>query len=787
MQMRRPAFVLLAVASASVSLAHGQTITRVTREFYPATGLLKSETRDGVKTSYTYLAKGELDTVTDARGYVTQYSNYKLGIPRLEVRAKGKPEQVTIQREVSDIGCIVWEIDGENNKTTYGRDLLCRPTSITHAKIGSAVTAIVYSPYTVDTPETHTLTRGNFVQVSKYDGFGRLVERSSGGIKNTWGYDGLGRKKFESYPVEETVTAPTGKSFEYDALDRLSKVTHPDTKTAEYQFTVNAAGQPQTKITDERNNLVTHTFRAFGTPDTAELMAVSTSVAAADLLMKRNVRGQITEVVQGGFTRTYGYDARYYLTSIINPETGTTTYGRDAAGNMTSVQVGTSGITYFDVNGLGQVYGIRYPDSSKNVTQTWYKNGLHKSAVTSTSTLNWQFDANGKLTQESLTTGGHEFATSFEYDGNDRLKTIIYPKKGATLALAPDVFGRATKIGSYVAAIDYHPNGVAKSMTYGNGVKVAMTIDSRLRPDSISAGKGGGTGYTGMTMVYDGTSNLGTVTDTANSSNNRVFGYDGIDRLTNVNVGGTDYPVTYDGAGNIKKQTFGGALTYTYNTSTNRLSSTAGTKAATYAYDVRGNVSFDGTTSFTYDDNSRLRCAKCGTASQIDYDYTGTGVRLSRTKGGQTAYLVYGGTGDLLMEFNPSTNQRQEHIYFKGQKIASTTQSAYFATTLGLNVSAAAINPGQSVTLTATVSGGRTPDGVVDFYDNGVLIGTATIVNGKATFTTGALGFGYHNFTAGYEGDGANAVSSTAAATRVESGKVTATVMTIIDSLLLDD
>lgn len=786
-QINKPAFVMLAVASVCASVAQGQTTTAVTREFYPTTGLLKSETRDGVKTSYTYTAAGDVDTVTDPRGYVTQYSNYKLGIARTEVHAKGKPEQVTIYREVDDRGCVTSETDGESNKTVFGRDALCRLTSVTPAKAGSTASTITYSTYTADTPETHTLTRGNYVEVSKYDGFGRLVEKTAGGVKRTWAYDALGRKQFESYPVDASVASPAGDAFEYDALDRLTKVTHADTKTVKYQFTVSATGAPQTKITDERDNVVTQTFRAFGSPGSAELMSINTPVSTADVTMKRNVRGQVTEVTQAGFTRTYGYDTRYYLTSVVNPETGTTTYGRDAMGNLTSVKVGTSGTTYFDVNGLGQVYAIRYPDSTKNVTQTWYKNGLHKTAVTSTSTLSWQFDANGKLTQESLSTGGQEFATGFEYDGNDRLKTINYPKKGTTLALAPDALGRPTKVGSYVTQVDYYPSGMIKSMTYGNGVKTAATQDARLRPETTSVGKGGGSGYVGMTVGYDGASNVTSVTDTANGSNNRTYGYDNIDRLTNVKAGGTDYPLTYDGSGNIKTQTFGGALTYTYNTSNNRLTSTTGKKVGSYAYDVRGNINSDGTTSFTYDDNSRLRCAKCGTGSQIDYDYTALGMRLSRTKGGQTSYMVYGGTGDLLMEFNPSTNQRQEHIYFKGQKIASTTQSAYFATTLGLNVSATAINPGQPVTLTATVGGGRTPDGVVDFYDNGVLIGTATLVNGKATFTTSALGFGYHNFTSRYEGDGANAVSSTTIATRVESGQVTATIMTIINSLLLDD
>jgi len=66
------------------------------------------------------------------------------------------------------------------------------------------------------------------------------------------------------------------------------------------------------------------------------------------------------------------------------------------------------------------------------------------------------------------------------------------------------------------------------------------------------------------------------------------------------------------------------------------------------------------------------------------------------------------------------------------------------------------VNPsvhGQSVTFTATVTGG-TPTGNVNFYNNGVLIGTSALnAAGIATFTTSTLSVGTHPITAEYEGD----------------------------------
>jgi hypothetical protein len=79
------------------------------------------------------------------------------------------------------------------------------------------------------------------------------------------------------------------------------------------------------------------------------------------------------------------------------------------------------------------------------------------------------------------------------------------------------------------------------------------------------------------------------------------------------------------------------------------------------------------------------------------------------------------------------------------------------ATTISLTSS---LNPApysQPVTFTATVApsggAGGTPTGVVDFYDNGVYLGSATLSNGVASFTISTLAVGQHSITAFYEGD----------------------------------
>lgn len=77
--------------------------------------------------------------------------------------------------------------------------------------------------------------------------------------------------------------------------------------------------------------------------------------------------------------------------------------------------------------------------------------------------------------------------------------------------------------------------------------------------------------------------------------------------------------------------------------------------------------------------------------------------------------------------------------------------------TLALTTSGAAINYGDTETLTATLAasltGRPTPSGTVAFYDGTTLLGTGSLAGGTATFTTGTLAVGTHALKAVYDGD----------------------------------
>jgi subtilase family serine protease len=96
---------------------------------------------------------------------------------------------------------------------------------------------------------------------------------------------------------------------------------------------------------------------------------------------------------------------------------------------------------------------------------------------------------------------------------------------------------------------------------------------------------------------------------------------------------------------------------------------------------------------------------------------------------------------------------------------AALTETVLTATTISISTSASSVSSGQSVTLTATLSG-NSPSGSVQFYLNGATLGSpVSIASGVATLTTPITVTGLDNITATYSGDSANAAITSSAIT----------------------
>jgi YD repeat-containing protein len=631
---------------------------------FDANGNMLSESRYGLSTIFTYNAEGDVSSKQDARGNVTTYSSYYRGIPRSE----SQPEAVTVSRTVSLDGNVTSQTDGTASTTSYGYDSLNRVTSITHAT-GNPV-SVTWGA------NSRRVTRGSYSQLSTFDGFGREIRVEHSGadtVTQTYAYDSMGKRKFASYP-----NSSIGTGYKYDMLGRPLAVYHdcsPSLQSYSSVRSMSYSGE-NTTIRNERGNAFTYTYRSYGSPDSQELMSIQSPDGAMDVTMSRNGLGQPTQVTQNGITRSYVYNASYQMTSMSDPEVGTTTYGRDANGNMISRQVGSSAATTFSYDGRNRVKTITYPSSTiagsagtPNATMTYYKDDKLQSSDNAVASRTYVYDENKNLTQETLTmTGQAPFVVKYAYSGNDALKEVTY-SSGKLVRYAPDAFGRPTQASPYVNSVEHHSTGQVAAMSYANGAYTRTELNARQWPNALSFVKRDGTSISSANYAYDKLGNVTSINDGVDASYNRTLKYDSNDRLTNAAGSWGSGSIVYSGDGNIQSQQLGGmTLNYSYN-GANRLTAITGSKSYTFSYDTYGNVSSNGTNTFTYNDASRMRCANCGQANEVSYDYDASNVRVRSTKGGVSTYYVYGLSGSLLTELTPGVRIK-DYIYLHGKQVA---------------------------------------------------------------------------------------------------------------------
>ena len=258
-------------------------------------------------------------------------------------------------------------------------------------------------------------------------------------------------------------------------------------------------------------------------------------------------------------------------------------------------------------------------DRKSQGTSTTY-DGLNRPTVvtyhdTSTTTCTW--DAGNRLTQIVDSVGGTITRT---YDGLDRLTSETTPEGSI----------------SYT----YDSNGRHASMTVAGQPTVTYAYDIADRLTSIAQG-------TAMvTFGYDNANRRTTLT--LPNGVTTTYAYDAASRLTGLTY--TLGPTTlgtllyaYDLRGNrtviggtwARTGLPGALASATYNAGNHQL--TFGSKALTY--DLNGNLTSDGTSTYTWD--SRNRLAAIAGPSPASFVYDGAGRRRSKTIGGSTTNFLH--------------------------------------------------------------------------------------------------------------------------------------------------
>ena len=398
----------------------------------------------------------------------------------------------------------------------------------------------------------------------------------------------------------------------YDAADQLVSVTQAygtgSQRTYETLSYTNN-GRVQT-LKDAMSNLTTYEYDGF---DRLTKVRFPTPAQSANSSSTTDYE-------------SYSYDTASRMTTIRRRSGDTITLVRDNLGQITEKDIpgGTSTDVYYGYDLLGRVTYAHYGSAGG-------------------AGVDYAYDALSRLIGETASSR----SMSYQYDLAGERTRITWPDS-LYVTYDYDLAGRVTAI---------RENGA----TSGAGVLAAYVYDDLGRRVAIS--RAGGIGAATSYASYDGADRLTSLSNsfsTASSSYNVTLGYsyNASSQATSRTSSNESY--TYHPA------------TQTKSYSANGLNQYASVSGANYTYDGRGNLTSDGTRSFTYDLENRLLTASAPTAVALSYDPAGR-LQTSTANSSTTTFLYSGdrlvaeyGSSGMLRRYVPGPDTDETVVWYEG-------------------------------------------------------------------------------------------------------------------------
>jgi RHS repeat-associated protein len=312
-------------------------------------------------------------------------------------------------------------------------------------------------------------------------------------------------------------------------------------------------------------------------------------------------------------------------------------YGYDPNGNRTSLRKRDGQVLNFAYDALNRVTIKDAPGPERDVRYGYDLRGLQTSAA-----FTWTghgvsnvYDGFGRNVSTTSNMGGISRTVSHKFDSEGRRTELAFPD-GARAWFARDRLGRMTEgyqgaIGDtshIMVAFAYNPAGPRSYFARKYGDWTSYGYDGALRLAALNSGFAGGGGNVAATFGYNPASQL-----VRETRSNDAYAWTG------------SVAVSRDYATNGQNQ-YAGTVSN-------------GAPSATFTYDANGNLTSDGTTSFTYDAENRLLTASGGKTATLVYDPLGRLFQISSPAAGTTQFLYdgdelvaeYSGSGALLRRY----------------------------------------------------------------------------------------------------------------------------------------
>ena len=618
------------------------------------------------------------------------------------------------------------QTDPNNQTMTYSYDSVQRPTGFTSPTGASGSTS--YNAWGEPTSSSSTYNDGGtnktITEAAVYDAWGQMTQSvDAKGAQTNYSYDNMGRMITRTNPFPQGGTPGPVTTYQYDSLGRNTLVTLPGGSTIQTTY----ASSSVLTATDQVNRKIKRETDGLG-----RLLRVTEQDATGGLTQETtytyDAADRLIGVNQGNQTRAFKYDDAGRLlferipemTATINDGTGTywsTKYTYTDWAAMATKQDARGVVTTYVYDTLHRLISISYntsgapgvastPDVSCTYdnSQTSETKGLLLSLAVGTSySETYSYDQYKRVQSVTQTVDGSNYVTTYQLNAANQPTQITYPS-GRVIAFGHDSRGRVTSVGSYLTSVTYNGIGQVTGRTLGNGVGEAYSYDAnRMQLSLQTATKSGGpqNGLMNLTYAYNATSGQmgagstagnagslmsigGTINGTTESAG---YTYDLVGRLITSNQTSNSASAqrrfAYDRWGNrtsVWDALSGGnqiqsvVLQQSGGAPTNRLTSvTTSGATANYSYDAAGNVTNDGSHSYTYDAENRIVNVDGGSTATYAYDQSNQ--RYKKVTGGATTHYIWQGS-QLIAEHNGSTGASiADYVYSGSRMIAKVAGS----------------------------------------------------------------------------------------------------------------
>ena len=458
----------------------------------------------------------------------------------------------------------------------------------------------------------------------------------------------------------KTIVTPSGTTtLIYDPLNRVVQSIDPLNGSAKpTKFEYDAADR-LAKVTDPRGKVTTYVYDGFGqlwkqvSPDTG--------------------------------TTTFVYNASGQRTSMTRNDGSVTTYGYDGLGRLTGINAGGQALGYgYDwcTNGKGRLCNTSAPDSQIHyayaqdgrvaIRREWITgNGVQTDYWTS-----YYYDAVGRLNAITYPNG---MAVGYGY-AYGKLTTMTVNIGGT--------------ISNVITGAFYQPFGPVVNWAYGNGMTRGYSYDLDGRMTYASAGATGAV-VQNLSLGYDSSDRITKVTNSINANLTQDYSYDPLSRLVAFDSTSGNQDFYWDANGNKTRHTWTWDESLTVDANSNRINTMGPLQ---YTYDGRGNLSTysfgSSVATYGYDGfNRQVSVSRNVASTQAEPNYATITIPAGTSSYGYNAYnertwknapshgqyrYVYGPGSRLMSEHKDNGDVWTNYLWFNGERVGLVRGSTLY-------------------------------------------------------------------------------------------------------------